>query len=104
VRTAVEIDAVLAGNPFAREAREIPGYLHVLFLRQAADAGAYKALQAAIKGDEVVRGGGRHAYIVYPSGAGNSKLTPAILARHLGAPGTARNWNTVSKLAALAAG
>ena len=43
-----------------------------------------------------------HAYIVYPEGMGTSKLTPALLGRHLG-QGTARNWNTVLKLQALLA-
>ena len=41
-----------------------------------------------------------HAYIVYPDGAGSSKLTPALLGRPLG-QGTARNWNTVLKLQAM---
>ena len=49
-----------------------------------------------------MHGDGRHAYIHYPNGAGDSKLTSAVIARHLGTPGTARNWNTVGKLAALA--
>ena len=101
VRTVSEIDAVLARNPFAQEAKDDPGRLHVLFLRDAPPTAAFKALTAAIKGRERVHGDGRHAYIVYPDGAGASKLTSAVFARHLGAPGTARNWNTVNKLAAM---
>ena len=101
VRTASEIDAVLARNPFAKEAKDDPGHLHVLFMREAAPAAAFKALQAAIKGRERVHGDDRHAYIVYPDGAGASKLTSAVIVRHLGTPGTARNWNTVNKLAAM---
>ena len=101
VRTASEIDAVLARNPFAKQAQDDPGHLHVLFMHEAPPAAAFKALQAAIKGRERVHDDGRHAYIVYPDGSGNSKLTSAVIARHLGAPGTARNWNTVNKLAAM---
>jgi uncharacterized protein (DUF1697 family) len=103
VRTAAEIAATVARNPFAKEAKDDPARLHVLFMREAPDKASFVALQAAIKGRELVLGDGRHAYIVYPDGAGNSKLTSAVIMRHLGTPGTARNWNTVSKLAALAA-
>ena len=62
-----------------------------------------KALQQAIKGREVVRAKGRFAYIVYPDGIGRSKLTSALIEKMLGTRGTGRNWNTVLKLAALAA-
>ena len=101
VRTTAEIDAVLARNPFTKEAKADPAHLHVLFLREAPPSAAFKALQAAIKGREYLQGDGRHVYLVYPDGAGNSKLTSALIARHLGMAGTARNWNTIGKLAAL---
>ncbi|HJW40129.1 MAG TPA: DUF1697 domain-containing protein [Rhizomicrobium sp.] len=104
VRSAKEIDAIAAGNPFPKEARNDPGRLVVVFMRQAPAPAAYKALQASIKGRETVRGDGRHAYIAYPDGQGNSKLTAAVITRHLGTPGTARNWNTLLKLAAAASG
>ncbi|MEJ0025479.1 MAG: DUF1697 domain-containing protein [Rhizomicrobium sp.] len=102
VRTPKAFAAIVAANPFAKEAEADPGHVHVLFLRAAPPAAAYAALQAVIKGPEVVLGGGRHAYMLYPDGMGRSKLTPAVLARHLGMPGTARNWNTVAKLSAMA--
>lgn len=101
VRTPAEIDAVLARNPFPKEAGNDPGRLVVLFTRDAPAANTFKALQAAIKGREIVRGDGRHAYIVYPDGLGNSKLTGALIERHLGLSGTARNWNTLGKLAVM---
>jgi uncharacterized protein (DUF1697 family) len=47
--------------------------------------------------------GGRELYIVYPDGIGRSKLTIAVIERTLATRGTARNWNTVRKLGALAA-
>jgi uncharacterized protein (DUF1697 family) len=59
------------------------------------------ALQKAIVGREVVRAKGRCAYVVYPDGAGRSKLTNVMIEKTLGARGTARNWNTVLKLDAL---
>ena len=102
VRTADEINAVVAGNPFPNEAKRDPGHLLVAFLKDAPKPAAAKALQDAIVGREVVRLKGRHAYIYYPDGVGRSRLTAAVLEKHLGSRGTARNWNTVLKLAALA--
>lgn len=101
VRTARELEAALARNPFPKEAKNDPGFLHVHFLKTPAKAAAVAALNSAIKGREIVKGTGGEVFIFYPDGAGKSKLTNAVIERHLGARGTSRNWNTVSKLAAL---
>ena len=101
VRTAVEWEAVVARNPFPAEARRDPGHLIVMLLKAAPAATNVKALQAAITGPEVVRAGTHHVYITYPDGMGRSRLTNAVIEKHLGARGTARNWNTVLKLKAL---
>jgi uncharacterized protein (DUF1697 family) len=103
VRTAAELAEVVARNPFAEEAKRDPGHLLVMFLRDAPDAQAVAALNAAIVGRETVRVIGRHAYAIYPDGMGRSKLTNAVIEKKLGTRGTARNWNTVMKLAALCA-
>jgi uncharacterized protein (DUF1697 family) len=41
-------------------------------------------------------------YVHYPNGAGRSKFNGAYYDKRLGVPGTARNLNTVAKLADLA--
>lgn len=102
VRTARDWKAVIANNPFPEEAARDPGHLLVMCLREAPDRAAVTALQTSIKGREVVRAKGAHAYLVYPDGIGRSKLTTAIIERALGTRGTGRNWNTVLKLDALA--
>ena len=102
VRTTKEWDAVVAANPFPAEAKKDPGHLVVCALKDSPTPTAVKALQAAIKGRETVRAKGNHAYIYYPDGIGRSKLTAAVIDKHLGTRGTARNWNTTLKLAALA--
>jgi uncharacterized protein (DUF1697 family) len=102
VRTAKEWKGIVAANPFPDEARRDPGRLIVVVLKDAPEAEAVTALQSAIKGREVVRAKGRQAYITYPDGMGRSRLTTALIERKLGTRGTARNWNTVLKLAALA--
>jgi uncharacterized protein (DUF1697 family) len=101
VRTAEEWQAVIAQNPFPAEAERDPGRLVVQFLKDEPGSKAVKALQAAITGREVVRAKGAQAYVVYPDGQGRSRLTAALIEKHLGTRGTARNWNTVLKLGAL---
>jgi uncharacterized protein (DUF1697 family) len=101
VRTASEWKPIIARNPFPGEAERDPGHLVVVFLRDAPQAKDIKALQAAIQGPEVIRGDGRQLYAFYPDGQGRSKLTLTLIEKNLGTRGTARNWNTILKLAAL---
>jgi uncharacterized protein (DUF1697 family) len=104
VRTPTEWRAVIARNPFPKEAVRDPGRLLVLFLKDAPAAARVKALQAAITGRETVRVVGRQLYVVYPDGVGRSRLTLGLIERTFSTRGTGRNWNTVRKLAALVAG
>jgi uncharacterized protein (DUF1697 family) len=102
LRTADEWSSIISGNPFAREAEADPSHLVVTLLKVAPPKDAWGRLDAAIQGRERVRGGGRHAYIVYPDGIGRSRLTAALIEKNLGTRGTSRNWNTVTKLALVA--
>lgn len=102
VRTADEWRAIVKANPFAAEAKNDPGHLLVSCFKAPLEQAAVKALQAAITGRETLHADGRHLYMVFPDGMGNSKLA-GMIDRKLGARGTARNWNTVVKLAALTA-
>jgi uncharacterized protein (DUF1697 family) len=102
VRSAEEWQAIINDNPFPAEAKRDPSHLLVVCLKDAPGAKAFAALQDAITGPERVLGHGRHAYVYYPAGVGRSKLTTALTDKVLGTRGTGRNWNTVSKLGALA--
>ncbi|HXQ10696.1 MAG TPA: DUF1697 domain-containing protein [Caulobacteraceae bacterium] len=104
VRSAAEWRALIANNPFLDTARDDPSHLLVMPLRAAPPTDALDALRTAIKGREEVALTGRDAYLVYPNGIGRSKLTIQVIERHLRTRGTARNWNTALKLAAMAAG
>jgi uncharacterized protein (DUF1697 family) len=101
VRTAAEWRSVIDRNPFPSEAKNDPGHLLVMAFKEAPTAKNVKALEGAIKGPEYLRFDGRNGYFVYPAGVGTSKLTAAVIDRILGLRGTARNWNTTLKLAAL---
>ncbi len=101
VRTAAEWADIVAGNPFPEEAERDPARLLVMFLASPADAERVKALEREIVGREVLRASQRQLYIVYPDGVGRSRLTSAVIEKRLEVRGTARNWNTVRKLASL---
>jgi uncharacterized protein (DUF1697 family) len=102
VRTASEWKAIVADNPFREQAARDPSHLIVMFLKRPPGAEHVAALQSAITGNEIVRAGGRQAYIVYPDGIGRSRLTGAVIEKKLGTRGTGRNWNTVLKLGTIA--
>jgi len=102
LRTATEMREVIARNPFAKRRGIEPSKLLVTFL--GSDPGAEareKVLQ--IKCDpEELRIEGRELYIYFPNGIGRSKLSWAGLEKTLKTPGTARNWNSVTKMLEMA--
>ncbi len=98
LRTEAELRKVVANNPF--DPVRNPGHLLVVFLDKNASADKLREAYAG-KGPEIIRGGGRELYIDYVNGAGKSKLTHGLIERTLGVAGTARNWNTVTRLLAL---
>jgi len=101
VRSREEWDKIVARNPFPDEAKRDPSHLVVTFLKSVPQANDVKALQAAIRGPEIVRSEGKQLYVVYPNGIGRSKLTNTLIEKTLASRATGRNWNTVLKLAAL---
>jgi uncharacterized protein (DUF1697 family) len=92
VRTGAELAAVLAANPFASEP---PNRVMAIFLDGAPPADALDHVTG--RKDERLALGRREIYVHYASGMGDSRLTMAAAAA-----GTARNMNTVAKLAAMA--
>lgn len=93
----------LAGNPFPEAAASMPDRLMLLTLKSAPLASASSAMAAAARDGELCQVAADFAYVLYPSGAGKSRLTPQIIDRCLGSPSTARNWNTARKLVEMAA-
>ena len=92
IRTADELAGVLAANPFGKEA---PSYTVAIFLDEPAPAGSAEGAKN-VDGERIALGK-RELYVHYPRGQGQSRLAiPAA------AQGTARNINTVARLAQLA--
>lgn len=98
-RDLAALEAVIAANPFPRQAEDEPNRLMAMFLSGAPQA-ELAVLESACVAGEQVRLGPGCLYIWYPAGAGTSKLANALIERRLSVRGTARNWNTVRKLAA----
>ena len=99
VRTGAEMRAVVTGDPFATVATDPARYL-VTFLPEAPDPAKVDALPKAEGGDFLVRG--RELYLWLPDGIQGTPLASWKWDDLLGRPGTARNWNTVTRLAQLA--
>ncbi|MEP7248123.1 MAG: DUF1697 domain-containing protein [Gammaproteobacteria bacterium] len=93
VRSAAEMAAVLAANPYPKCA---PNRTVAIFLDNAPPADALDSVSG--RNGEDLELGHREIYVHYGDGMAQSKLKiPA------GKAGTARNMNTVAKLAAMAA-
>jgi uncharacterized protein (DUF1697 family) len=100
VRTGAEVAAIVQGDPFATEATDPARYL-VTFMAEPPPPDKVDALPPADVGGYLVRG--RELYLWLPDGIANTPLASWNWDRLLGVAGTARNWNTVTKLAELAA-
>ena len=71
------------------------------FFPEPLDPSRVDALPPSVEGDFLVRG--RELYLWLPKGLHDSPMGAWKWDRLLGMAGTARNWNTVTKLAQLSA-
>ncbi|HEY0311299.1 MAG TPA: DUF1697 domain-containing protein [Allosphingosinicella sp.] len=101
VRSGTEWAKIIAANPFADESEREPNRVLVGLSKHALAPGAAEAAAKAAAGERVEQAGGA-LWFHYPNGAGQSKLTPAMIDRAAGSPVTARNWRTMIALADMA--
>jgi uncharacterized protein (DUF1697 family) len=102
LRTASELRSVVARNPFASRPDLDPRKVLATFLAvQPAPEACAKAL-ALQTGPEELHIDGSELFIYFPNGFSESKLSMAAVDRALRISGTGRNWNTVTKLLAMA--
>lgn len=97
LRTAAELRAVVEADPLGDVADDGSRYL-VSFLEVP---GRWPAVDPAAFEPERVHLGEREAYFWVPGGIQNSRILAAFPARK-GEVATVRNWNTVTKLLAMA--
>jgi uncharacterized protein (DUF1697 family) len=85
-------------NPFPQAAKDEPNKLHILLSKRPPASDAAETIQARARAGERVKQAGDALWLHYPEGAGTSKLTPSLIDRAIGSPGTARNYNTLMRL------
>jgi uncharacterized protein (DUF1697 family) len=100
VRTHAQLRKIIERNPMA-EHLDRPSYLHVAFF--AGKPGRAKDLPPDRWAPDEYVIDGEEIFLWYPNGSGRSKMNLAAIEKAVGAVCTARNWNTVTKLAELTA-
>jgi uncharacterized protein (DUF1697 family) len=102
LRNTRDLREVVSHNPFAKRKDIHPGKLLVTFLSADPGEAARKQVRAIKSDPEEIFIEGREAYIYFPNGAGRSKLNWALIPKTLKVQGTARNWNSVTKMLEIA--
>jgi uncharacterized protein (DUF1697 family) len=96
-RTRKELEDIIERNPYWEPGIK-PASLHAVFLESAAPAKKVADLDPDRSAPDRFAVSGKEIYLHYPNGSGRSKLSLDYFERKLGVSGTARNWNTVTKL------
>jgi uncharacterized protein (DUF1697 family) len=97
IRTSAELQSIFQRSPVLSPRADLSKLL-VMFLSNVPDARAQAALLKWHKGPEMLEIRGPEVYLYYPNGVGRSKLSTAVIESHLDVSGTARNWNTLTRL------
>lgn len=102
VRKLADIMHAVQNCPIDLAPEREPKFLHLVFLSNTPATKAVAALMQYDGPEEwVVRGD--VLYIYYTDGAGRAKLSLSYIEKALNVTGTARNWNTATKLIQLTA-
>jgi uncharacterized protein (DUF1697 family) len=100
LRTLAEVASIVERGPILSP-RADPAKLLVMFLARVPPPAAQAAFAKWHKSKELpemLEMRGPEIYLYYPEGVGRSKLSGAVIENHLDVAGTARNWNTLTKL------
>jgi uncharacterized protein (DUF1697 family) len=102
LRTPEELRKAIVANPFVGRPDVESGKLLITFLAADPGDGGHTAL-ASLKGyPEELHLKGRELYIYFPNGAGRSKLPWSKVEKLFKTQGTARNWNSATKMLEMA--
>jgi len=102
LRTTDEMRKAIADTPFAASRNLEPGKILVTFLAGEPGPEAQATLASLKSHPEELQLKDRELYIYFPDGAGKSKLPWSSVEKLLKTAGTARNWNSVTKMLAIA--
>lgn len=101
--SAAHLEEIARANPFPAAARDDPARLQVHVPFGTVDEAGVARLDLANAGREMLATAAGVLYVHYMDGIGRSRLTPKVIDQAVGAPTTARNWNTITKLRAACA-
>ncbi|HZQ24758.1 MAG TPA: DUF1697 domain-containing protein [Terriglobales bacterium] len=102
LRTPAELRAVVAANPFVKRRNLDPSKFLVTFLASLPDPACCDKLRQLTIAPEELHIQGRELYVYCANGLARPKLSWPAVERILKTSGTARNWNTVTNVLALA--
>jgi len=97
LRTRPELADVVADNPLIGPAAT-GSKVHVVFLASTPDPTRVADLDPERSPPDRFVASGKEIYVHYPKGSGRSKLSLDYFEKRLSVVGTARNWNTVTRL------
>ncbi len=98
--TLAEWDDLIAANPFSKAAVKAPTTVHTALLESLPrEVDVQRIRDCTVEGEEI-KIVGRVAYLHTPHGFGKCKMAEKF-DKWIGVTNTARNWNTVLKLADL---
>jgi uncharacterized protein (DUF1697 family) len=103
LRTAEELRLVTGNNPFLKPGVDTK-LLHVMFLADEPDLTDVVKLNPVCENDEAFSLRGKEIFLYLPNGMGRSKMGGYAFDKVLHTVGSTRNWQTVTKLLALAEG
>ena len=95
VRTSDQMRQVVAGNPYPESYNE---KVAVAFLSGIPASVGLDRIVSVKAPEEQLAVVGTEIYLYYPNGQGRSKMTNALMERHLKVVATVRNWRTVNTL------
>jgi uncharacterized protein (DUF1697 family) len=101
LRTSEELRLVTENNPFLKPGVDTK-FLHVMFLAAEPVLPDVVRLNPVCEGEEAFLLRGREIFLYLPYGSGRSKMASYSYDKILRTVGSTRNWQTVTKLLALA--
>ncbi len=101
LRSVPDLLRIGGASPYAKAGADSSRH-HVTFLATTPAPATLAALTLPPSGRDDLVVDGTEIYVHTPDGYAGTKYTGTFLERRLGVVSTTRNWNTVSKLAALA--
>ena len=102
VRSGAELGEIIRECPFPLSPNREPRFLHVVLLSRLPSSDAVRNL-LMYDGPEEKQISEDALYVYYTEGSGRSKFNLPFIEKTLAVRATSRNWNTVTKIAELAA-